>query len=56
MQLCFRECDFPIAFVCWIGGHAVLVLGLFLDKNAKAWFDDIDYDLDVSLSVSGNFC
>jgi len=45
-QLCFRECDFPIAFVCWIGGHAVLVLGLFLDKNAKAWFDDIDYDLD----------
>lgn len=30
-QLLFRECNFPSAFMAWIGGHGILFLFLFSD-------------------------
>jgi len=36
-QLCFRECDFPIAFVYWTGGHSILFFGLFLNFYIQSY-------------------
>jgi len=36
-QLCFIECDYPKAFVWWIGMHGVLFLGLFSNFYKKSY-------------------
>ncbi|CAG0900249.1 unnamed protein product [Cyprideis torosa] len=36
-QLLFIDCDYPRAFVWWIGGHAVLFFFLFFDFWKKAY-------------------
>lgn len=37
-QLCFTECEYPRAFMWWIGGHAVMFFALFSDFYIKAYF------------------
>ncbi|CAG7823484.1 unnamed protein product [Allacma fusca] len=36
-QLCFVECNYPIAFVWWIGLHGVLFLVLFSNFYKKSY-------------------
>ncbi|XP_042231586.1 elongation of very long chain fatty acids protein AAEL008004-like isoform X2 [Homarus americanus] len=36
-QLCFTECNYPRAFMWWIGGHAVMFFFLFSDFYIKAY-------------------
>lgn len=36
-QLLFRECNFPSAFMAWIGGHGILFLFLFSDFYKKTY-------------------
>ena len=38
-QLLFRDCDYPIAFVYWIGSHAILFWFLFWDFFKKTYLE-----------------
>ncbi|KAF2369239.1 ELO family [Trinorchestia longiramus] len=40
-QLVFRECNYPSAFMWWIGGHALMFFCLFADFYVKAYRQQI---------------
>lgn len=42
-QLLFRECNFPNAFMAWIGGHGILFLFLFSDFYKKTYTKKISH-------------
>lgn len=50
-QLCFIECDYPKAFVWWIGGHGVMFYILF-SKFYKETYKDVDKKQKVKVEVS----
>ncbi|KAK4019675.1 Elongation of very long chain fatty acids protein 1 [Daphnia magna] len=39
-QLMFIDCDFPIAFCWWIGGHQLIFLGLFINFYRNAYYKE----------------
>ena len=61
-QLCFIECDYPKAFVWWIGLHGVLFLVLFSNFYKKSYKPEDNGELDAQKSktppstLKSNFC